>query len=112
MPAPKKVIKPVVRYDHRAYVFDSISQAADAIKFFGKLKPVQLSEGSDGRYHYKPSEEQFTIEIENNREYRATPQLIGLPAPKRGTVPCAVCESVSVRPGTACNSCGTIAPLL
>lgn len=113
MPAPKKITKTIVLYDSRAYVFDSISQAADAIKFFGKLRPVDFTkDDGDDRSHYKPSENRFDIEIENNREFRETPKRIGLPAPKRGTVLCTMCESVSVRPGSACDSCGTVAPLL
>jgi hypothetical protein len=113
MPAPKKVTKTIVRFDHRAYAFDSITAAAEAIKFFGKLRPVkfQIDDG-DTRYHYAPSDETYTLELETDREYRATPKRLALPAPKRGTVPCQNCESVSVRPGRACESCGTIAPLL
>ncbi len=113
MPAPKTVIKPVVRFDHRAFVFDSISAAADAIKFFGKLRPVEFAENDGERgYHYKPREEQMEISLETDREYRATPLRLALPAPKRGTVACQNCESVSVRPGSACASCGTISPRL
>jgi hypothetical protein len=115
MPAPKKITKPIVRFDHRAYVFDSLSAAADAIKFFGKLRAVKFEEDpSTGRYHYPPldDEDKYSIELETDREFRATPNRMALPAPKRGTVPCTMCESVSVRPGSACESCGTIAPLL
>ncbi len=36
-----------------------------------------------------------------------TPQTLRLPAPKRNTVPCPVCENVSVVLGTECQSCGT-----
>lgn len=112
MPAPKKITKPIVRFDSRAFVFDSISAAADAIKFFGKLRPVQFQENDDqSGYHYKPHESKFPIELETNREYRATPQRLCLPAPKRGTRPCPICENVSVKPGTDCQSCGEPMPL-
>lgn len=108
----KKTTKVIVRYNYQAYAFDSFGQAADAIKFFGKLKPVQLEEDpSTGRYYYTPSERELgKIEMEE-REYRDSKTHLALPAPKRGTVPCSVCESVSVRPGHACESCGTVAPL-
>ena len=110
--ASKKNIKPIVRFNHRAYVFDTITQAADAIKFFGKLRPAEFTdEGNDG-YHYKPAEDGTKLELITDYEFREQPKRIALPAPKRGTVQCAVCESVSVRPGSACDSCGTIAPLL
>ena len=67
---------------------------------------------SDGRYYYMPSDTTSSIELETDRGWLDEPKRIGLPAPKRGTVLCAICESVSVRPGSACDSCGTIAPLL
>ena len=108
----KKTTKVIVRHNYQAYAFDSFNQAADAIKFFGKLKPVVIEEDSaTGRYYYTPSELDLgKIEMEE-REYRETKPRLALPAPKRGTVPCQVCESVSVRPGHACQSCGTIAPI-
>ena len=115
MPAPKKVIKPVVRFDHSYYVFENLDQAANAIKFFAKLRRVQWqSNDPESGGHYRPADEDRNsdIELETRFEYREKPKLVGLPAPKRGTVLCTMCESVSVRPGTACGSCGTIAPLL
>lgn len=112
MPAPKKILKTIVRFDHTPFVFDSLSAAADAIKFFGKLKRVELTENGDGTgYHYAPHEKSCSIDLDTEREFRATPQRLALPAPKRGTVPCENCESVSVRPGSACGSCGTISPI-
>jgi hypothetical protein len=106
-----KTIKPIVRFDSRAFVFDSIAAAADAIKFFGKLRPVKFTPNPDGSgYHYAPMEDGMEIELETNREFCATPKRLALPAPKRGTVPCSNCESVSVRPGRPCASCGTVAP--
>jgi len=110
--AAKKNIKPIVRFNHRAFVFDSVSQAADAIKFFGKLRPAEFTNESDDGYHFKPEEGRSEIELLTNYEFREQPKRLALPAPKRGTVPCSVCESVSVRHGRACESCGTIAPLL
>ena len=109
-----KVIKPIVRSGCFSYVFDNLNQAADAIKFFGKLKPVRWkSNPENGGGHYAPdTENDLRIELETRFEYRETEKLIGLPAPKRGTVQCTVCESVAVKPGRACESCGTIAPLL
>lgn len=109
--AKPKNIKPIVRFDHTPYVFDNLSQAADAIKFFGKLKRVTLeSDPSGSRYYFRPADEQSEISLDNDHEFCPTPKRIALPAPKRGHVPCAVCESVSVKPGTACESCGTISP--
>jgi hypothetical protein len=113
---PLKNTKPLVAYGYNRYVFDTIEQAANAIKFFSKLRPVEYESPADGsRGYYRPcddDEQRFKIELETHREFRETPKRIALPAPKRGTVQCAVCESVSVKPGTACESCGTIAPLL
>lgn len=107
----KKNIKPVVRFCHHSFVFDSIDQAANAIKFFGKLRPVEFTNEDDDGYHFKPDEDdQPRIELLTEYEFRPTRKLKGLPAPKRGTVLCTMCESVSVRPGQACESCGTIAP--
>lgn len=107
----KKNLKPVVRFHHRSYVFDTLNQAADAIKFFGKLRPVDFTNEDGDGFHFKPDEDASTeIELLTNYEFRQTRKLKGLPAPKRGTVLCAMCESVSVRPGHACESCGTIAP--
>jgi hypothetical protein len=109
----KKLTKFIVRYQYQSYAFDSVSQAADAIKFFGKLKPVEFTEDpATGKYFYMPQqrEERGGIQMEE-REYRETKTQLALPAPKRGTVPCSVCESVSVRRGHACESCGTVAPL-
>lgn len=109
-----KVIKPIVRFGHRSYVFENLNQAADAIKFFGKLKAVRWKSNQESTGgHYGPDEEEgLSIELETRFEYRETEKLIGRPAPKRGTVQCTVCESVAVKPGRACESCGTIAPLL
>jgi hypothetical protein len=117
MSKPLKNTKPLVAYGYTRYVFDTIEQAANAIKFFSKLRPVEYERGEDGSHGYfRPCDQddphQFKIELETHREFRETPKRIALPAPKRGTVQCAVCESVSVKPGTACESCGTIAPLL
>lgn len=107
----KKNIKPVVRFNHRSYVFDNLNQAADAIKFFGKLRQVEFTSEDDSGYHFKPDEDATTeIELLTQYEFREEPKRKCLPAPKRGTVLCTMCESVSVRPGTACESCGTISP--
>jgi hypothetical protein len=107
----KKNLKPVVRFHHRSYVFDSLNQAADAIKFFGKLRQVEFTNEDNDGFHFKPDEDESQeIELLTNYEFRETPKRKCLPAPKRGTVLCSMCESVSVRPGTACESCGTIAP--
>ena len=106
------ILEEAVRsYQH--YAFDTIEQAASAIKFFGKLKPVEfeLNPVTD-RHVFVPAKDcdRNKIEMEQREVLDVIPKL-ALPAPKRGTVPCTVCESVSVRRGTACASCGTIAPL-
>jgi hypothetical protein len=107
----KNTLKPVVKYGHQHYAFDTIGQAADAIKFFSKLKPVdfELNPTTD-RYVFVPSKDRNQIEMEQREVYEQLPKL-SLPAPKRGTVPCSVCESVSVRPGHPCESCGAVAPV-
>jgi hypothetical protein len=113
MSAPKKIKKPIVRFGYRNYVFDTVEQAAKAIAFFGKLRPVQYESDSTGCYYRPADDEQHSeVEMGMSHEFRETPKRIALPAPKRGTVACQNCESVSVRPGTACESCGTISPLL
>jgi hypothetical protein len=109
----KKNIKPVVRFNHWAFVFDNLNQAADAIKFFGKLRQVEFTNEDNDGYHFKPDEDSTCkIELLTDYEFREQPNRKCLPAPKRGTVLCSMCESVSVRPGTACESCGTIAPAI
>jgi|JFJP01.1.fsa_nt_gi hypothetical protein len=111
----KKITKPLVTFGYNRYVFDTIEQAANAIKFFSKLRPVEYESGDGSGGYYRPAaedEHRFKIELETHREFRESPKRIGLPAPKRGTIACAVCESVSVKPGTACQSCGSIAPLI
>ena len=109
----KRNLKQVVRYGYQHYAFDTIEQAAGAIKFFSKLKPVELGlNPASDRYVFIHSKEadRTKIEMEQREVLEDIPKL-ALPAPKRGTVPCSVCESVSVRPGHACESCGTVAPL-
>ena len=116
MAKPSKCIKPIVAFAWSHYVFDSVDQAANAIKFFSKLRPVEYDSGDGTGGHYRPVEDEekrdrYKVEMDQ-REFRETPTRIALPAPKRGTVQCAVCESVSVKPGHACASCGAIAELL
>jgi hypothetical protein len=105
-----KIIKPAVRYGYQTYIFDTVDQAAKAIAFLGKLRPVTYESDSSGSY-YRPADDSdsYKVEMTMCHEFRETPKRIALPAPKRGTVQCSVCESVSVRPGTACESCGTLA---
>ena len=110
-----KVIKPAVRYGCQTYIFDSIDQAANAVKFFSKLRPVEYHrEDEDSRGHYRPVEDEdenrTKVELTTNFEFRERAKLLALPAPKRGTVQCLSCESVSVKPGRACGSCGAISP--
>lgn len=105
-----KTIKPIVTFNHVCYVFDSVDAAAAAIKFFGKLRRVELAENGDEiGYHYRPIDKPSQIQLETH-EFREKPKRLGLPSPKRGVVPCQVCESVSVVPGKPCESCGTVAP--
>ena len=107
----------VVSYGYRRYGFKSLEKAASAIKFFSTLEPLTFNYvEEDSPSYWTPDEDQreHKITLDSNQPYqpcKPKKALLALPAPRRGTVPCAVCESVSVKPGHACQSCGIIAPL-
>jgi len=104
----------IVSFNHSRYAFTTINKAADAIKFFATLVPVEfIHDESKDRYYYTPRTDKDRLDLSMEVTQRFEPRKVALclPAPKRGHRPCTVCESVSVKPGTACASCGTIMAL-
>lgn len=102
----------IVQYGYHRFGFDSINKAADAVKFFSSLKKITYdSDAKGGFFTYEDDEDAPRVELTTNQRFLPRKPALGLPAPRRGTVPCSVCENVSVKPGNPCQSCGTVAEL-
>ena len=104
----------IVSYGYQHYAFASLAKAADAVKFFSSLERVSRQIGpEDHDYMYFTPElekDKTKIELETNCRYvPAEPpkptKILGLPAPKRGSILC-ICEKSYVAPRHTCPHCG------
>jgi hypothetical protein len=104
----------IVKYGYNAFAFKSISAAAEAVKFFGKLEKVKSEIGPEKSDYLfftpDPDEDRTKIELLTDMRYvPAKPpkeeKPMGLPAPKRGTILC-ICEKSYVAPRESCVHCG------
>ena len=89
------------------FAFDSLNTATAAISAIGKGTPVKYVSGGS----YEPDNGEGYSNIIELRMHSSVsivqkPKRLGLPAPKRNSVECPFCESVSVVRGTNCQSCG------
>ncbi len=89
--------------------FGSLSAATNAMSALAKAVEVKddvsfrdFTVKDESDYHYL---DRMKLQI-GHVDFPKTKKPLGLPAPKRNTVPCPFCEAVDVTRGSNCKSCG------
>jgi hypothetical protein len=96
----------LITIGYRTFAYESVSAATAALAALAKGVPVKYESG--GNYVQDDDTVRSEMELKLNRPVSLyqKPKRLGLPAPKRNSVECPFCESVSVVRGTNCQSCG------
>ena len=107
-PIPMK--KHILQIGYRSFAYDSVSAATSALAAISKGTRVKYE--SNGTFVPCDEDETDEIELKLNRQVKmpTKQKRLGLPAPKRNTIECPFCESVSVVRGSNCQSCGEYVP--